>query len=96
MAVPNSGWSIREKYAVKDKHSGEILFQQSFVRKHVNLSNNTDLRFNKSAFEIKGAKVVIEKNSDKAENDCINEQKLVKGEINNQHSKIRLIINQPL
>ena len=79
MAVPSSGWSIREKYAVKDQHSGEILFQQSFVRKHVNLSNNTDLRFNKSAFEIKGAKV--ENNSDKAENDCINEQKLVKGEI---------------
>ena len=79
MAVPNSGWSIREKYAVKDQHSGEILFQQSFVRKHVNLSNSTDLRFNKSAFEIKGAKV--ENNSDKAENDCINEQKLVKGEI---------------
>ena len=95
MAVPNSGWSIREKYAVKDQHSGEILFQQSFVRKHVNLSNSTDLRFNKSAFEIKGAKVVLETNSDKAESDCINQQKRVKGEIYNHHSKRRLIINQP-
>ena len=87
MAVPNSGWSIREKYAVRDQHSGQILFQQSFVRKHVNLSNSADLRFNKSAFEIKGSKVVIGNILDKVEKNCLNGGNNFEGKIYN----IRLI-----
>ena len=48
-----SGWSLCEKFYVRDPVTGRILFQQSLSRQHINRCAGLHLGLNEKHFDIK-------------------------------------------
>ena len=61
----NGGWSICEKFKVIDQVTGEILFQQSIAKTHLNITSGKHLGFSGTAFNIKDVKAASKSKAEK-------------------------------
>ena len=78
----NGGWSICEKFKVIDQVTGEILFQQSIAKTHLNMTSGKHLGFSGTAFNIKDLKVASKTKADKIEKKGEKSKMNSKGKVN--------------
>ena len=86
----NGGWSICEKFKVIDQVTGEILFQQSIAKTHLNITSGKQLGFSGAAFNIKDLKAASKSKASKTEKKGERSKINSKGKVNFLNLKSRI------